>query len=124
MSPRTFVAIAACALASPFGAHAATCEWSHRFANDIVSYGAKAAASENELEARRSAREARPAAFDAAKEAKSCGCPAAIPLFEEAALQAMYADRAANLTAIRQYGVRIKALGEKALDTLRRCPTS
>jgi hypothetical protein len=103
-------------------ASAASCEWAERFATDVASYGERAVGSDNDLEARRFARDARSPAYDGARESKDCGCPAAIPSFEEAALQAMYADRAQNITASRQYGRRIKMLGEKALDTLRSCP--
>jgi hypothetical protein len=116
-----FFVLAYVLLASP-AASAASCEWAERFATDVASYGERAVASNNDLEARRFARDARLPAYDGAKEAKGCGCPAAIPSFEEAALQAMYADRAQNITASHQYGRRIKMLGEKALDTLRSCP--
>src|SRR5438309_937359 len=110
-------------LFAPLAVNAASCEWSGRFAADVASYGERAVASDNDLEARRFARDARSPAYDGAREAKDCGCPAAIPSFEEAALLAMYADRAQNITATHQYARRIKALGEKALETLRRCPT-
>ena len=110
-------------LLAPHAVNAASCEWSERFATEVASYGERSVASNNDLEARRNARDARPSAFDGAREAKDCGCPAAIPSFEEAALLATYADRAQNITAAQQYGRRIKALGEKALETLRRCPT-
>ena len=103
-------------------ASGASCEWAERFATDVASYGERAVASNNDLEARRFARDARSPAYDGARESKDCGCPAAIPSFEEAALQAMYADRALDITASHQYGRRIKMLGEKALETIRSCP--
>jgi hypothetical protein len=120
----SFFLLLTCALLASRASSAASCEWSERFAAEIAAYGERAAASTNDYEARRHARDARPVAIDGAREAKTCGCPAAIPTFEEAALQAAYSDRAQNLTAAQQYGKRIKTLGEQALDTLRRCPAS
>jgi len=95
---------------------------SQRFTADIITLGERAGATLSDLEAKRFARDARPSAVDAANEAKSCGCTATLPVFEEIVLLANYADRAQNLTAAQQYGRRIKRLAETAMDTLRRCP--
>ena len=118
------VMFAVCVMSSPLFANAATCEWSQRFASDVASHGARAKDSTNDLEAKWLARDARLPAVNGADEAKACGCTAAIPSFEEAAMQAMYADRATSLTAAKQYGHRIKAAADKALDALRRCAGS
>jgi hypothetical protein len=120
----SFFLLLAGVLLAPGTVSAASCEWSERFAAEVANYGERALASANDFEARRLARDARPAAIDGAREAKTCGCPEAIPSFEEAALQASYSDRAQNLTAAQQYGRRLKTLGDKALDALRRCPPS
>jgi hypothetical protein len=119
-----FLLLLACGSLAPRAVSAASCEWSERFAAEVASYGERALASTNDFEARRLARDARPSAIDGAREAKTCGCPDAIPSFEEAALQASYSDRAQNLTSAQQYGKRLKALSDKALDALRRCPAS
>src|SRR5438067_13600265 len=96
--------IATCLLwMAPRLAAAASCAESQRFTADIISLGERAGASWNDLEARRFARDARPAAVDAANEAKSCGCTATLSIYEEIALVANYADRAQNITAARQY---------------------
>ena len=104
------------------GAEAASCEWALRFTNDIVEYGQRATTSEDYVAARRTASDARSIAIDAAREAKGCGCPDAIPSYETVATQARYAGNAANLTAAQQYGRKIKQAGEEALVVLRACP--
>ena len=117
-----FVVALASGLLVPPLASAASCEWSLRLAAEVANHGERASTSGNELEARRFARDARLSAVDGAREAQACGCAAAMPSFEDASLQANYADRAQNLTSAQQYGRRIKSLGEKAQDALHRCP--
>jgi hypothetical protein len=103
-------------------ADAATCEWAIRFATDIVDYGERASSSEDYILARRTASDARMIAVDAAREAKGCGCPEAIASLENVGQQSHYSGNAQNLTAAQQYGRKIKAYGEEALATLRKCP--
>jgi hypothetical protein len=114
-------AIALCALA-PGTAGAVSCEWAIRFAGDVVDYGRRAVESEEWIIARRFASDARSPAVDAGREAKACGCPEAIPSFEQVVQLARYAGNAGNLTAAQQYGTEIRAHGEKALQILRKCP--
>ncbi len=53
---------------------------------------------------------------------KGCGCPDAIASLENVGQQSLYAGNAQNITSAQQYGKKIKAYGEEAVATLRKCP--
>jgi hypothetical protein len=106
---------------TPRLAHAADCESAIRFAAVVADQGRRALTSENFVEVRRIANEARWPAIDAARQARACGCADAAPPLADAALTATRADNALNLLAAQQFALRITAQGEAAGEALRRC---
>jgi hypothetical protein len=106
---------------APGVAAAADCAQAIAFAATVVDYGQRAMASQDYYTSGNLASEARIPAIDAARSAKACGCPDAIPLLAEAARDAARSNSTANLTASQQYGAAIAKRGEAAIAALRSC---
>jgi hypothetical protein len=97
------------------------CELATLYATQVAENGKLAAESRNNTAASNYATSARIPAIDAARHAKSCGCPDAIPFLAEAALAAERSSLTIDLTATQQFGADIRKNGDAALDALRRC---
>jgi hypothetical protein len=115
----TLVLMLAC---SPRPAAAEDCELALVHATNVVDLGRRAMRSENYYEAGNLATSARIPAIDAARAAKACGCPEAIPFLAEAATAASNAGMVDSLGYKQQYGYRIQQQGEAAVAALQRCP--
>jgi hypothetical protein len=106
----------------PRPAAAEDCELALVHATNVVDLGRRAWRSENYYDAGNLASSARIPAISAARAAKACGCPEAIPFLAEAATAASRANTVDSLGYKQQYGYRIQQQGEAAVAALQRCP--
>jgi hypothetical protein len=104
----------------PIDPHEA-CELAVLYAGQVADSGKLATESLNNTAASNYATGARIPAIDAARNAKACGCPDAIPPLAEAALAAERASVTIDLVSTRQYGTTIRKNAEAALAALKRC---
>lgn len=102
-------------------ATAADCELAILKAQVAADYGRAAAATESVIESTNLASNARIPAIDAARGAKACGCPDAVPFLAEVALAAERSSLTQFLASARQYGDDISKNGNLAVSTLKKC---
>jgi hypothetical protein len=118
---RCLLTVLALAPALPAFAAPAECDIAIGFAQIVVNAGEQTMTARNAIPASDLAASSRIPAIDAARYAKACNCPEAIPPLADAALAAQRTAHAVNLTAVQQYGETIKKGGEQSIAALKRC---
>ena len=108
-------------IAAPALAAKPECALAITLTTNIADAGHRASTIQNQYVATDLVSNARMTAIDAARWAKSCGCPEAVPPLADASVAAARVNMDVNLVGVQQHAAQVKKYGDAALAALQKC---